>query len=63
MLAGRSIAAVVLLACCIFLSVQVDAAQPAEFQTILDNVQALKVSSSTPLHQPYTPCKAPAQTF
>jgi hypothetical protein len=51
MRAASSIAAFVLLACVLSFSAPVDAAQPAEFQTLLDNIQALKVSSSTP-HAP-----------
>lgn len=46
MRAAPCVAATVLLACLVCFSGPVHAAQPAEFQTLLDNVQALKVGSS-----------------
>lgn len=43
MRAASSVAAIALLACFLCFSAPVDAAQPAEFQTLIDNIQALKV--------------------
>ena len=51
MRAAPSVAAIALLVLCISIPAAVDAAQPPEFQIMLDNVKALKVSSSTP-HAP-----------
>lgn len=63
MRAAPRFAAIALLACLLAASLSVgQAAQPAEFQTILDNIQALKVSlprTSTPLLTTHQPCMHP----
>jgi hypothetical protein len=65
MRAAPCVAAITLLVCVLSLSAPVKAAQPAEFQTLLDNIQALKVRQQQQhtMHPPSRADRAAQEQF